>query len=296
MYIWNKIKVIYLFFKELIDYNPKSHAEHDFYNVFLKCHNDILNLTNNSIDDLSILILGCGYNYLDVILFSEISKKVYGLDIHIDFYKDGLFKCFRNLDKKNSKFKYIIKSIIYYLMAKKYYHNLKKIKNFDFDHGKIKLVIYDGKDIPFKNDFFDLIISNSVFQYINEMDVLFKELNRITKPGGYNYHIWRNFYSFSGGDIPELLCYKHPWGHLRGKHKTYYLNKVLPVEMKNKLSEYFDILKFNSLDKNHNKKDVNMEFQYEKEELLTADIKKELNEYPVEILLTRSYLLLGQKN
>ncbi len=45
-------------------------------------------------------------------------------------------------------------------------------------------IIYDGKTIPFKNDYFDSVFSSEVFEHIFNPDVVIKELYRILKPNG----------------------------------------------------------------------------------------------------------------
>lgn len=50
------------------------------------------------------------------------------------------------------------------------------------------------------------------------------------------------------------------------------------------------------LDENDHKKGVDGDFQFEAEELLSESIRNELRTFPLELLLTRAYLIIGQKN
>lgn len=43
---------------------------------------------------------------------------------------------------------------------------------------------YDGKVMPFENDFFDSIISNQVFEHVFNPDDFLQEINRVIKPQG----------------------------------------------------------------------------------------------------------------
>jgi len=52
-------------------------------------------------------------------------------------------------------------------------------KNDDID------VFYDGKTIPFKNNFFDSVLSTEVFEHIFNLDDILNEIYRVLKPGGY---------------------------------------------------------------------------------------------------------------
>lgn len=44
--------------------------------------------------------------------------------------------------------------------------------------------LYDGKKIPFNNDYFDCVLCSEVFEHLFEPDSLLKELNRVLKSGG----------------------------------------------------------------------------------------------------------------
>src|SRR5215471_17650924 len=45
-------------------------------------------------------------------------------------------------------------------------------------------VFYDGKKIPFDNDYFDSVFISEVFEHVFDLDEILKELNRVMKPGG----------------------------------------------------------------------------------------------------------------
>lgn len=44
---------------------------------------------------------------------------------------------------------------------------------------------FDGINIPFEDNRFDLIYSNQVFEHVRYPEALLKEINRVLKPGGY---------------------------------------------------------------------------------------------------------------
>jgi ubiquinone/menaquinone biosynthesis C-methylase UbiE len=52
-------------------------------------------------------------------------------------------------------------------------------KNDDID------TFYDGKNIPFKNNYFDSVLSTEVFEHVFNLDEVLAELYRVLKPGGY---------------------------------------------------------------------------------------------------------------
>jgi SAM-dependent methyltransferase len=45
-------------------------------------------------------------------------------------------------------------------------------------------VFYDGKRIPFENDYFDAVLCTEVVEHVFNIEVVLKELNRVVKPGG----------------------------------------------------------------------------------------------------------------
>lgn len=47
-----------------------------------------------------------------------------------------------------------------------------------------KIVIYDGKKIPFKNNYFATVVSNSVLEHVECLSDAVYEINRVLKPGG----------------------------------------------------------------------------------------------------------------
>ena len=53
------------------------------------------------------------------------------------------------------------------------------------DHTKEEVdVYYDGRKLPFPDDYFDGILSSEVFEHLFNLDEIMAELNRVLKPGG----------------------------------------------------------------------------------------------------------------
>lgn len=55
---------------------------------------------------------------------------------------------------------------------------LSQFKNSEF-------LVYDGVNIPFKDNSFDIIYSNQVFEHVEHPKELLREVHRVLKPGGY---------------------------------------------------------------------------------------------------------------
>ena len=45
-------------------------------------------------------------------------------------------------------------------------------------------VFYDGKNIPFEDEYFDAVFSSEVFEHVFNLDEILRELNRVVKPKG----------------------------------------------------------------------------------------------------------------
>ena len=175
----------------------------------------------------------------------------------------------------------------------------------EIDEYNQNLKTYDGRNLPFPDENFDVICSNAVLEHVNPNDFakLSNEISRIMKPSGISYHLWHNYYSLSGAHIPDEIALAHPWGHLIGdpqinnwlNFSRTYLNRLLPEEIVKILSHDFRCVAVHSLDKNHNKRENDSKFTYEGEDLFTKELETKLNNYPRNTLLTRAFLFVGVK-
>ena len=87
-----------------------------------------------------------------------------------------------------------------------------------------------------------------------------------------------------GNNIP-------PSDHLRGNKFLSFANlkKVRPDEVRDVFSKYLTSMLFEGRDVNHDPG------KYKGEKFYTEEIANELSMYPKELLLTRSYWLIGRK-
>jgi SAM-dependent methyltransferase len=277
----------------------KDLADHDYFRAFLKSKADIEKMLPIPLNESCVLIVGCGYRYPDVLFYSCFAKEVHGLDILDVFYRDGFLALWRDYRKRG-------KSVTYSLVSafgkrnglwKNYYKRISDISNLSFNHSNIKLTSYDGNRMPFENNKFDVVLSNAVLEHVLELKTFFRELGRVTKPGGLSYHLYHNYYSFSGGHYANGLCQKNPWGHLRSIYHTEmsHLNRATIKHISEIFSSVFEIKNVFQVSKDHSKKGVDRTFRYEGEEWLTEDIRDELAQFSDEQLLTRAYLIIGTK-
>ena len=86
-------------------------AYHDYFNSFLKSKADITKLLPKPLNDSSVLVVGCGYLYPDVLLYSTCAKEVVGIDVTHCFWRDGFLKDLVCNLKGKSGFKGILLSL-----------------------------------------------------------------------------------------------------------------------------------------------------------------------------------------
>ena len=70
----------------------QKEAFHDYRISFMKTKKEIQKYFDKPLSEITILVLGCGYRYPDVFLFSNVSNRTVGLDVEENFYRDGFLK------------------------------------------------------------------------------------------------------------------------------------------------------------------------------------------------------------
>jgi SAM-dependent methyltransferase len=196
-----------------------------------------------------------------------------------------------------------IKSIVRRLFFDEgYYKTLESVSNRPLRRfqSRINFVVADPEScsLPLPSASFDLIVANAVLEHIKDITKFASEIYRLLVKDGYFYAIIHNFYSISGGHHLEWAYPDEkpsttvpPWDHLRGNKfpSHVYLNKLKSDQYQAILRKYLNIKLFEGRDVNH---DPN---KFEGEKYLTSDIANELQEYPRELLLTRSWCVICQK-
>lgn len=177
---------------------------------------------------------------------------------------------------------------------RRYYRQLERLAGITIAHRAYQLQSYDGKHMPFENQTFDAVLSNTVLEHVQDVDAVLRETCRVTKTGGISYHLWHNYYSLSGGHHSQSVYHKHPWGHLRLRYEAPGLNRFTPSQFREFFSRYFDIVGLYQVDGCARKKGFDNNFQFEGEALLSKSIRDELC-LPTELMLTRGYLIIGRK-
>lgn len=77
----------------------------------------------------------------------------------------------------------------------------------------------------------DAVVSWEVLEHVTEPEKLFQQIARILKPGGFTFHEYNPFFSWTGGHSACTLDF--PWGHARLSSADFerYLTKFRPLEM-----------------------------------------------------------------
>ncbi len=276
---------------------PATSADHDYFNVFLRSRRDLEALLPVPLAQARMMVMGCGYRYPDVLLYSTCAHEAVGLDVRSPFYRDGWLAQFHQQRRVGKS----VTAAFYNAVAERrglsrYYRRLRRYCAHELAHAEARLNSYDGGRSAFPDGHFDAAISNAVLQHVMDLPAFFAEAARLTRPGGITYHVLHNYCSFSGSLREEWFCRRYPWGHLRGIYRTNprHLNGVRVEAMRHLLAEHFEVLDVVPLAKNHARKGE-PDFAYEHPELLTPSLRSQLAGYPEEELLTRSYLLIGRK-
>lgn len=278
---------------------PAEDADHDFANGFTKTLQDVERLAGGDLSEREILIIGCGFRYPDVALFSDRVKRVVGLDVQEVFYRDGFRALYRNQRRNTgSALKALYRTLGIRSGLARYYRRLRTLKGSSIDHEELELISYDGSNMPFESDSFDIVISTAVLEHVVDMTTFVAELLRVTRPGGIGYHIYHNFYSLSGAHNPKSSYEGNPWGHLLGEVEVdpLHLNRIRIDEVKDQFGALFDLAESYRLDHSHQKWSAGAQFDEEGQEFLTEELSEKLASYPREELLTRAYLIVVKKS
>jgi ubiquinone/menaquinone biosynthesis C-methylase UbiE len=177
------------------------------------------------------------------------------------------------------------------LVQRRYYFYLKEACNSPLKFEDLDIRQMDVTNLSFDDDEFDIVISNAVFEHVQDVPGAIRELKRVMKKGAITYHLIHLFTSLSGGHnlkwsnpdeyVPNNIP---PWDHLRKNlfPAHVYLNKL-------RMNDYIQIFEndFTILECKVGKK--------EGKKLLTSEIKNELSEYSKDELITRDLIIIAKK-
>lgn len=277
-------------YRDILRYHlgqTKDHAKHDF-DSFIDLKKDIEKYKSFDNSKLRLLDIGCGQRYPNTLLFANlINCEPTGIDI--DITGPGLVKYIKMI-KKNGWERSIKSGVREIFFDPIYFKTLENAAHKKLSKRNLNIYDHNSAKLPFADNYFDIVISNAVFEHIENIPEALNELARIGKPKAV-FHILIHLYtSLSGG---HNLNWGHPdkhipkdvpaWDHLRdNKCPTHiYLNKLRENEYRKYFEQFTNILEWkNGL--------------FEGEDLLNESIKHELSDYTVEELLKRYIIVICQ--
>jgi SAM-dependent methyltransferase len=81
--------------------------------------------------------------------------------------------------------------------------------------GSDRLAVLEGSDYPYPDNFFDIVISNQVFEHVSDLDGLAREVSRTTKVGGLGLHIFPAKWVFTEPHMYTPVVHWLPKGRIR---------------------------------------------------------------------------------
>ena len=189
----------------------------------------------------------------------------------------------------------------------------------DYKKKTIKYVRTSAKDLPFKSASFDVCSSFASLEHISEPEKIIKNMIRVTDKDGIIYCQAAPLWNSPFGHHKDSIFPNDPWIHLRKKNKEemklYYknicneivdgcsienhidyiyskhFNRVSAKEYRNIIASILDDYIFRSILPIHIKIEANNKCK----QLLTSNIKKELNQYSEDELCTIELYIVLKK-
>jgi SAM-dependent methyltransferase len=160
----------------------------------------------------------------------------------------------------------------------RYYRILQDLVDFPLVFKGLDIRLMNAERLEVPDSSVDVGLAIDVFEHISAVGKAVAELNRVLKPRGIAYVRIHLFSSVTGGHLPQWKDPEKvpPWGHLRGKGPTapVRLNGLRKGEYLSLFKQQMDVLQVLETDKGVG------------QDLLTPEIRSELQQYSEEELLT----------
>jgi len=240
------------------------------------------------VENKTILDVGCGLLYPFTLLFKSLGNRVIGIDLLYIGVNDSSPRKYWRMLRKNGPV-YFARSVSYDVLLKNraFYKHLEHLSNIKLTSEGIDVRQMDVEKMAFHDETFDIVFSNAVLEHVYRVDAALDEIKRVLKKGGIAYNLIHLFPSISGGHHSD---WRHPekvppWNHLRENkcRIPFYLNKLRECDYPKMFRERFKILEVQSI------------FDEKGRNLLTSQIRSELQDYSEEELLKGGIIVVARR-
>lgn len=205
------------------------------YNSFLQIHERVAGISGKSLDQQTVLEIGCGQLLANVKLFSVLCQKVIGVDPELPPQKFFDFMHFIKVCGLQRFLKTILNEILFMSPFDRKLQELGGGEEFNFQN--CKLYRMRANKLPIPTGSIDLIISDDVFEHIDDVEAVLVEMERVLRPGGAFCIQIHPFTAFSGGHDLDTVTHlgdslaqlaSKPWRHLydRAFQDPVFLNRL----------------------------------------------------------------------
>ena len=278
----------------LIAADPAVAARHDFENVFLRLKARLTDAGLNDLKNAGILDVGCGYHAPMILLLTSSGARASGIDVLHAFYPAGARRTFVAECCESGILRAAKRVILWRPWYRKYYRYLSAAAGTELRADSTALRSF-RQTMPFRDCEFDAVVSNAVLEHVEDLDSVAAECARVLRPGGLVDMLWHNYYSPSGGHLPESEWRRRPWAHVLGDVWIAGLNRATPIAIATAFLPHFENVTIVAADREH-RQPGEPGYEPEGSEILQGPLADpRLQPWPKELLCTRSFLLRGMK-
>lgn len=91
----------------------------------------------------------------------------------------------------------------------------QNVLHYDDFVSKIVCLQMSASNMYFRDNMFDLMISNAVFEHVKRPKAVLQEMFRVMAPGGHAYINWNPYTGLEMGGHDIGIPFHYPWAHLR---------------------------------------------------------------------------------
>ena len=236
------------------------------------------------------LEIGCGQRFTLTLLLDAFGVRATGIDV--DYVAPKLTpRAFSRIWRSNGLERAIKTAARRALFDRQYYAALARTSDKTLSRESLDLRVMDACALAFRDDEFDFICSRAVFEHVHDVDRASSEMARVLKRSGAAWLVICPFPGLSGGhhadwsDPDEDRERAVPaWDHLREQQYVHdaFLNKL-------RVGDYLDIFA-------RHLTVVRATPRFQGERYLTPEIRKELDNFSREDLLTTTFTVVLRKD